>query len=423
MQYSCFWTKELALPAPAPIPPFHTTQVLVVGGGFCGLSAALYLQQHGVTTTVVDVAELEHKASVRNAGMVCTGLGMGAAAAHEACGENFVPIWQMTQEGANMLWQLQEPQHPRAGSLLLAFTGDGEADLQQEWQVRQKFHLGGTLHTAGSCKLPLQARAALSNPDDFGINPATTLGKLEKQFLQAGGTLFTRCRVRHIERHDYKIYATTDHGEILADDCFVATGETSPRHLLPPTAAARLPVRVSVLAIKPYITSKALSLLEPGRLYDDNRFFFQYFWTTPDGYLVFGGRALAISTSDTTNFTRICRKVIANLHRIFPGLIAKESLFVWSGPILVTADDLPVVWEPDSFTPTYGLMGFSGHGLTCGMGMGKAMAERIMGNRSSPISYLLQRRRKRHQRMDILFSLARSRMIAGVVNWVLYRTL
>ncbi len=54
-----------------PLP--ERTDVLVVGSGYCGLSAAAELARNGVDVTVVDAEELGAGASTRSGGMVSSG--------------------------------------------------------------------------------------------------------------------------------------------------------------------------------------------------------------------------------------------------------------------------------------------------------------------------------------------------------------
>jgi glycine/D-amino acid oxidase-like deaminating enzyme len=167
--------------------------------------------------------------------------------------------------------------------------------------------------------------------------------------------------------------------------------------------------------------------IEPGVLYWDSRFFFLYFWVTPDGYLVFGGRAIGFEPFSTSLLPMLFANLIRNLHKTFPRLsIGQEvvSPYLWTGPIVVTPDNLPIVWRPSKNTKgTYGLLGFSGHGLTGGAGMGMAMAEFIMGNQSSPITHLIQRPYPRATAYRVLSRLLHVKACAAsatrMLNWFL----
>ena len=73
---SVVWPPSLwaATAPPAPVLPVlegeHTTDVVVVGAGFTGLSAAIHLREMGAAVTVIEAAEPGWGASGRKNGQV-----------------------------------------------------------------------------------------------------------------------------------------------------------------------------------------------------------------------------------------------------------------------------------------------------------------------------------------------------------------
>jgi len=73
-----FWLNP-----PLPAKSFTTksppakTDVLVIGGGYTGTTAAIRLKQAGVQVTLIDREKLATTASARNGGMTLTGLSEG----------------------------------------------------------------------------------------------------------------------------------------------------------------------------------------------------------------------------------------------------------------------------------------------------------------------------------------------------------
>ena len=68
-----YWLDPPLLPTFAEAPPART-DVLVVGSGFTGTTAAIRLRQAGFEVTVIDAKPLGTGASARNGGMVLSGL-------------------------------------------------------------------------------------------------------------------------------------------------------------------------------------------------------------------------------------------------------------------------------------------------------------------------------------------------------------
>src|SRR5467141_2150792 len=70
-----YWLDTItAPPAQSPRDLPDDIDVVVVGGGFCGLSAARSLLKRGVKVAVLEAETLGWGASSRNGGMVLTGM-------------------------------------------------------------------------------------------------------------------------------------------------------------------------------------------------------------------------------------------------------------------------------------------------------------------------------------------------------------
>src|SRR3954469_6476986 len=69
----CLWTDSSPLPR-SPAPPLPSrTDVLIIGGGYTGLSAARCLARHGADVTLLERYTLGWGASSRNGGFVLPG--------------------------------------------------------------------------------------------------------------------------------------------------------------------------------------------------------------------------------------------------------------------------------------------------------------------------------------------------------------
>src|ERR1700676_3726543 len=70
-----YWLETVAEPATGATGALpDKVEVAVVGGGFCGLSAARTLAQRGVRVALLEAESLGWGASCRNGGMVLTGM-------------------------------------------------------------------------------------------------------------------------------------------------------------------------------------------------------------------------------------------------------------------------------------------------------------------------------------------------------------
>ncbi|HXA82542.1 MAG TPA: FAD-dependent oxidoreductase, partial [Methylomirabilota bacterium] len=75
MKEKNFWLDTVAEPATGASGSLpDRADVAVIGGGFCGLSAARTLAQRGVRAVLLEAESLGWGASCRNGGMVLTGM-------------------------------------------------------------------------------------------------------------------------------------------------------------------------------------------------------------------------------------------------------------------------------------------------------------------------------------------------------------
>src|SRR6202166_3168509 len=69
-----YWLTTMQMPAPPVHPLAESGDVVVIGAGFTGLSAALALAKRGAKVVVLESETIGWGASSRNGGMVLTGL-------------------------------------------------------------------------------------------------------------------------------------------------------------------------------------------------------------------------------------------------------------------------------------------------------------------------------------------------------------
>ena len=81
-----WWEAAEPKPVEASEPPANV-DVVIVGGGYTGLSCALELARQGVKVAVVEAERIGFQASSRNGGMVTGGLKLAQGAMSSQLGE------------------------------------------------------------------------------------------------------------------------------------------------------------------------------------------------------------------------------------------------------------------------------------------------------------------------------------------------
>src|SRR5258707_1112157 len=79
IEYKSFCPHTITMPAATPLDFPRTVDIVIIGSGFTGLSAARSLAQAGATVAVFDSQTIGWGASSRYGGMVLTGLKLPAS--------------------------------------------------------------------------------------------------------------------------------------------------------------------------------------------------------------------------------------------------------------------------------------------------------------------------------------------------------
>lgn len=206
-----------AAPAPdtPPLAESGTADVVIVGGGFCGLSTALHLAERGIRPVVLEAREVGYGGSGRNGGQVIPGLKYDPADLVARFGrERGERLARFAGGTADVVFDLiarhgMDVPHRRAGWIQGAHTETGLAEVERraaQWadlgaptRVLDKAeaerllgtgrYRGGWLDGRGGAIQPLSyarglARAALkAGASIHGASPVTSLERDRKSVV------------------------------------------------------------------------------------------------------------------------------------------------------------------------------------------------------------------------------------------------
>jgi len=203
------WPNSLwtAVTPPGPKLPELTgdahADVIVIGGGFTGLSAALHLREAGVDVAVVEAMEPGWGASGRNNGQVIPTLSRpdpeDIVARHGAAGERFVAL---LRDSASMLFDLARRYQIQAeqeqSGWVQPVHSPGRIGIAER-RVRQWSKVGAPVELLSRDA----TRAMLGSDAWFGgfwnrsgghINPLALSRGLARVVLECGGRIYARSR-------------------------------------------------------------------------------------------------------------------------------------------------------------------------------------------------------------------------------------
>jgi len=362
-----------------PLDGDVSCDVVIVGGGFCGLSAALVLAEAGTNVVVLEAHRLGDGASGRNGGQMGSGQRAGILDLEKDLGfERAKALWDLAEDAKRSLLSVAE----RHGFETDYMPGQLTPMHKQRYEQEAREEAEALNDRFGYDKISyLDAKemsAALGSTGYFGgtrddgtghIHPMKYLVGLAKAASDAGARLCEQSSVTSISR-DSKFRIKTVRGTVTADRCILALNGYH-ADLRPELAAHVLPLQSFIGATEPLGRN---SPVLPGKhAVDDSRFVVRYFRKTADNRLLFGGRE-AYGAATPTNIEATIRKQITE---IYPDLADVKLTHAWGGSVGITMPRMPYVRELEPGLWSAG--GFSGHGVMMSNYTGRLIAEQFLG--------------------------------------------
>jgi glycine/D-amino acid oxidase-like deaminating enzyme len=370
---------------PAPLP--NDADIVIVGGGYCGLTAAAELAHRGRHVVLLEADELGvGGASTRNGGMVIPELKHGVRALTRRYGRLGRELATSVFEACELVAQLVEYErikcdYQRCGGLLLAHHDaqvDGLREAEREWVD----DLGAGAHFVPRAELASEIGsteyvAGLVLDDVAGIQPAKYHAGLVRRARNAGAELHDRTAAQVLERRSrggWRI--ATTRGVLHTGDVLVATNAYADG-VLAPLARRVLPVGSYIIATEPLDEQVAGELIPNRRMVFDTRHLLAYWRLSPDKRMVFGGRtSLAPMTVD-----RARDLLYPEMVRIHPQLEGTKIEFAWGGYVAITLDRLPHFGR---FNGAAYATGCNGTGIALATWFGARAATWLVGEEPPP---------------------------------------
>lgn len=356
-------------------PPVRDVDLLIVGAGLAGTSAALHARAEGLHTIIIDKADVALGASGRNAGFMITGL---ATYAHEAValyGEaNTLDLWQLSAETIQFWWDIiaqadGRVQADRRGSLLLAESDAEAAELYLASQQLAKMGLPSVWHARdplgrGYC-------AAIEQPNDGAVNPVQLCHEL---LSQSGAELITNNELYGLAQDGDTVRVQTRLATFRARYVLLCTNAYSA--LVHPWFEGKVvPTRAQVLVTEPLPASVIATCG-----YSD--YGYMYYRMTFDGRFLLGGarhhyKALEDNTTEDRLNAQVQAKLDEYMARWFPDVTAPVARR-WAGIMGFSVDGLPLVGTLPSMDRVGFAVGYTGHGLAMTAGTTRRALRKLL---------------------------------------------
>lgn len=379
-----YWRQIPDEPAGSTPRITDSVDVVVVGSGFTGMSAALTLVRGGRSVAILEKGKLGDGASTRNGSQVGSGnQKFRVKKLISMFGESKATA--LLKEGVAMLDYIEnlileekiECHFQRCGRFRGAVRPEHYDAMARDMDDLRR-HAGIDSFSVPKSEQHKEIATDFFHggsvlPGDAGLHPGLYHRGLENRLREAGATLLENTPALNIERNGNRFVVTTPHGNIRAGNVIVATnGYTRgfDRYL----SRRIVQVRSSVITTE-NIPQEHLDKLMPGkRMYGNTARVFFYFRAAPtEPRIIWGGRAGRVHGDGTpASFGHLA----ADMLKVFPTLGEVKVTNGWSGVIGYTFDELPHIGK----TPNgvHFAMGYCGTGVSRSTYFGHKIALKTM---------------------------------------------
>jgi gamma-glutamylputrescine oxidase len=321
-----------------------TGDVIVIGGGFTGISAALELAQAGYEVVLLEANTVGSGASGRNGGQICTGFSPGQARIESQLGKADAKKCFDIAEDAKRLIETRIATHKidcdlQWGYLHCALK-PGQEKMMQEWI--DEYDALGYHGCAMLSKDELEAKlgsklyhGAMHEPRAGHFHPLNYLYGIARAAEKAGAQIFENSAVIELDTGAAP-WAKTAGGKVTAKFMIIA-GNAYLGKTVKPLYGRVMPVTSYVVTTEPLGENLAKSLIQDNEAVADTNFILDYFRRTRDNRLLFGGRA-SYSTLEPPDLGAYMKPRLVN---VFPQLKGVKIDHAWGGYIAITSNRIP----------------------------------------------------------------------------------
>ena len=358
--------------------------VCIIGGGYTGLSTALYLAKEGVNVLLLESNKLASGASGANGGQVSGGMRRDQFYLEKTLGVDY----------AKVLWEIGEKSKFHAKHLIDQYQiqcdykkGIAHPNHKQKYCEESKLYVDHMNENYDYHDIEYvddnEMRDVTGSNTYYGgsydegeahCHPLNYALGIAKAAITAGAKIFEDTPALSYKVNDDHVKVIIKDGSIKADRVVLACNGYLGNFEKSLTSKI-LPMNNYIVATKP-LDDETVQKINPKDIaFADSRFVINYFRMSADKRLLFGGGE-NYSQELSNNIIPIVTKP---LEKIYPFLKDVKIDYAWGGKLAITMNRLPFFTTLHN-EKVISAQGYSGQGVALASYSGKLVSEKITGN-------------------------------------------
>lgn len=384
-----------------------SAEVVIIGGGMAGLSAAQAFQKKGKKVIVLEQYYCGSGATGKSSGFITP----NAEISFTEFSKKYSPtvahhLWDFITSGVNDIRHNIQHYNFKCDylpqdTLMLANTHNDFKTLAQEHENLARFGYKTHLYDQNQVRHSLGSTlyaGGVTYEETFGINPYLYCQELKKQLQALGVTIYEETAATAINGH----IITTPHAKITADMIVVCTDRFMPELGLLTQDVYHIQ---TFLMRSEQLTEKQVRLLFPQQTLQcwDSEMVYNYFRITPDNRLLLGGGNIrdAYATQPTHDSAAMFKKLTDYFNKYFP-LVDIQFKQMWPGLIGLSKDIAPLAGRDKDMPYRYYIAASAG--LPIAAALGRYSAENLLDGKND---------------LDVYFSPYRHFAISGITQKII----
>jgi glycine/D-amino acid oxidase-like deaminating enzyme len=388
MTVQSLWAAT-AQPSPAlqTLDSERQCDVVIIGAGYTGLSAAHHIALSGREPLVVEANSLAWGASGRNGGVVSPKFRVGFGTLMQRFGrDTALQMYRTGYAAVDSLVELvdsldlKDAQLHMGGHIAAAHNVRALAGLEStaNWIQRETGGASSVMISAEQVREMTGASifaGGLLTPKAGGIHPMNYARGIARSLHGRGVGIYTNSPVERVSHQGDRVIVHTPQGRVSAKQVIYATNGYSDLTPATDTLHRRLiPFRSAIIATQVLPPAVLAGLMPGGQVCGDTKRMLRWFRVVNDR-LIFGGRGAFGKHDSASAFADLQR----SMGDVFPVLRDYSVEFRWSGLVAMTLDYLPHAGQLDP--RSFYAIGYNGGGVAMSTYMGTQLAAMTAGQK------------------------------------------